>query len=66
MGTEVALGKRSSRNIKRADAPRSADAHNYSQSHCSSLSEQSGLWANLIMEMRHGKLADWILAQISI
>lgn len=43
-----------------------AGTHKVSQSHCSSFSEQSGLWANLIMERRQGKLADWILAQTFI
>lgn len=43
-----------------------AGTHGFSQSHCSSFSEQSGLWANLIMERRQGKLADWTLAQTLI
>lgn len=59
------LGKRSSRSRIRTEA-RTAGAHHLSQSHCSSFSEQSGLWGNLVMERRQGKLADWILAQTSI
>lgn len=54
--TEVALRERHSRNIQRAETAKTAGSHNISQYHCSSFSEQSALWANLIMEKETGQV----------